>query len=128
MKDDSDSKDDTEELERQLNKTNSDFKAMREMFNQNAAALSELQEQACKNQDLEKEVATLQAAANVISAPVEGRERLKLNTPSTFDRTLGQLKGHLIEIAYRFTPSVDDSSSEEEPDDQEGRIKQLLRY
>ncbi|KAF5507539.1 hypothetical protein CGCA056_v013659 [Colletotrichum aenigma] len=97
MKDDSDSEDDTEELKRQLNKTNSDFKAMREMFNQNAAALSELQEQACKNQDLEKEVATLRAAANT-------------------------------EITYRFTPSVDDSSSEEEPDDQEGRIKQLLRY
>ncbi|KAF5496784.1 hypothetical protein CGCA056_v015015 [Colletotrichum aenigma] len=32
------------------------------------------------------------------------------------------------EIAYGFTPSVDDSSSEEEPDNQEGRIKQLLRY
>ncbi|KAF5496789.1 hypothetical protein CGCA056_v015014 [Colletotrichum aenigma] len=59
IKDDSDSEDDTEELKRQLNKTNSDFKAMREMFNQNAAALSKLQEQACKNQDLEKEVATL---------------------------------------------------------------------
>ncbi|KAF5519208.1 Retrotransposon-derived protein PEG10 [Colletotrichum aenigma] len=98
MKDDSDSEDDTEELKRQLNKTNNDFKAMREMFNQNAAALSELQEQARKNQDLEKEVATLRAAANVISAPVEGRERLKLNTPSTFDGTPGQLKGHLVQV------------------------------
>ncbi|KAF5525027.1 Retrotransposon-derived protein PEG10 [Colletotrichum aenigma] len=66
MKDDLDSKDDTKELKRQLNKTNSNFKAMREMFNQNAAALSELQEQARKNQDLEKEVATLRAAANDI--------------------------------------------------------------
>ncbi|KAF5502321.1 Retrotransposon-derived protein PEG10 [Colletotrichum aenigma] len=98
MKDDSDSEDDTEELKRQLDKTNSDFKAMREIFNQNAAALSELQEQARKNQDLEKEVATLRAAANVISAPVEGRERLKLNTPSTFDGTPGQLKGHLVQV------------------------------
>ncbi|KAF5528236.1 Retrotransposon-derived protein PEG10 [Colletotrichum aenigma] len=97
IKDDSDSEDDTKELKRQLNKTNSNFKAMREVFNQNAAVLSELQEQARKNQDLEKEVATLQAAANVISAPVEGRERLKLNTPSTFDGTPGQLKGHLLD-------------------------------
>ncbi|KAF5519283.1 hypothetical protein CGCA056_v009948 [Colletotrichum aenigma] len=64
MKDDSDSEDDTKELKRQLNKTNSNFKVMREIFNQNAAALSELQEQARKNQDLEKEVATLRAAAN----------------------------------------------------------------
>ncbi|KAF4419975.1 hypothetical protein CFRS1_v015661 [Colletotrichum fructicola] len=32
------------------------------------------------------------------------------------------------EITYGFTPSVDDSSSEEEPDDQENRIKQLLKH
>ncbi|KAJ0330959.1 hypothetical protein COL922a_012197 [Colletotrichum nupharicola] len=48
MKDDSDSKDDTKELKRQLSKTNKDFKEMRDMFNQNAAALKELQEQARK--------------------------------------------------------------------------------
>ncbi|KAJ0293277.1 hypothetical protein COL922a_014203, partial [Colletotrichum nupharicola] len=97
MKDDLDSKDDTKELKRQLNKTNKDFKEMRNMFNQNATALKELQEQARKTQELEKEVNTLQAAANIISAPVEGRERLKLNTLSTFNRTLGQLKGHLVQ-------------------------------
>ncbi|KAH9225934.1 hypothetical protein K456DRAFT_59174 [Colletotrichum gloeosporioides 23] len=48
MKDDSDSEDDTEELKRQLNKTNKDFKEMRNIFNQNATALKELQEQARK--------------------------------------------------------------------------------
>nr|XP_036579100.1 reverse transcriptase domain protein [Colletotrichum truncatum]KAF6786531.1 reverse transcriptase domain protein [Colletotrichum truncatum] len=98
MKDDSDSEDDTEELKRQLDKTTKDFKEMRDMFNQNATALKELQEQARKTQELEKEVNTLRAAANVISAPVEGRERLKLNTPSTFDGTPGQLKGHLVQV------------------------------
>ncbi|KAJ0318990.1 hypothetical protein COL922a_013802, partial [Colletotrichum nupharicola] len=64
IKDDSDSKDDTKELKRQLSKTNKDFKEMRDMFNQNATALKELQEQARKTQELEKEVNTLQAAAN----------------------------------------------------------------
>ncbi|KAJ0292624.1 hypothetical protein COL922a_014224, partial [Colletotrichum nupharicola] len=44
MKDDLDSKDDTEELKRQPSKTNKDFKEMRNMFNQNATALKELQE------------------------------------------------------------------------------------
>ncbi|KAJ0271631.1 hypothetical protein COL940_010941 [Colletotrichum noveboracense] len=64
--------DDTEELKQQLNKTNKDFKEMRDIFNQNTTALKELQEQARKTQELEKEVNTLRAAANVISAPVEG--------------------------------------------------------
>ncbi|KAJ0321712.1 hypothetical protein COL922a_013761, partial [Colletotrichum nupharicola] len=48
IKDDLDSEDDTEELKRQLSKTNKDFKEMRNMFNQNATALKELQEQARK--------------------------------------------------------------------------------
>ncbi|KAJ0327996.1 hypothetical protein COL922a_013355 [Colletotrichum nupharicola] len=48
IKDDSDSKDDTKELKQQLNKTNKDFKEMRDIFNQNATALKELQEQARK--------------------------------------------------------------------------------
>ncbi|KAJ0314656.1 hypothetical protein COL922a_013846, partial [Colletotrichum nupharicola] len=59
MKDDLDSKDDTKELKRQLNKTNKDMKEMRGTFNQNATALKELQEQARKTQELEKEVNTL---------------------------------------------------------------------
>ncbi|KAJ0267534.1 hypothetical protein COL940_014278 [Colletotrichum noveboracense] len=42
MKDDLDSKDDTEELKRQLNKTNKDFKEIRNIFNQNATTLKEL--------------------------------------------------------------------------------------
>ncbi|KAH9233000.1 hypothetical protein K456DRAFT_1725114 [Colletotrichum gloeosporioides 23] len=48
IKDDSDSKDNTKELKRQLNKTNKDFKEIRNIFNQNATALKELQEQARK--------------------------------------------------------------------------------
>ncbi|KAF5520729.1 hypothetical protein CGCA056_v008826 [Colletotrichum aenigma] len=31
-------------------------------------------------------------------------------------------------ITCRFTPSIDNSSSEEDSDDQEDRIKQLLKY
>ncbi|KAJ0303056.1 hypothetical protein COL922a_013908, partial [Colletotrichum nupharicola] len=72
IKDDLDSEDDTKELKRQLNKTNKDFKEIYNMFNQNATTLKELQEQARKTQELEKEVNTLQAAANVISALVKG--------------------------------------------------------
>ncbi|KAJ0325787.1 hypothetical protein COL922a_013624 [Colletotrichum nupharicola] len=48
IKDDSDSEDDTKELKQQLNKTNKDFKEMRNIFNQNATTLKELQEQARK--------------------------------------------------------------------------------
>ncbi|KAJ0318322.1 hypothetical protein COL922a_013809, partial [Colletotrichum nupharicola] len=48
IKDDLDSKDNTKELKRQLRKTNKDFKEMRNMFNQNATTLKELQEQARK--------------------------------------------------------------------------------
>ncbi|KAJ0296728.1 hypothetical protein COL922a_014002, partial [Colletotrichum nupharicola] len=48
IKDDLNSKDDTKELKQQLNKTNKDFKEMRDIFNQNATALKELQEQARK--------------------------------------------------------------------------------
>ncbi|KAJ0381856.1 hypothetical protein COL922a_013714 [Colletotrichum nupharicola] len=48
IKDDLDSEDDTKELKQQLSKTNKDFKEMRNMFNQNATTLKELQEQARK--------------------------------------------------------------------------------
>ncbi|KAF5522614.1 hypothetical protein CGCA056_v006654 [Colletotrichum aenigma] len=34
----------------------------------------------------------------------------------------------MTEIAYRFTPNIDDFSSKEDSDDQEDRIKQLLKY
>ncbi|KAJ0295555.1 hypothetical protein COL922a_014039, partial [Colletotrichum nupharicola] len=68
IKDDLDSEDDTKELKQQLNKTNKDFKEICNIFNQNATTLKELQEQARKTQELEKEVNTLQAAANIISA------------------------------------------------------------
>ncbi|KAL0934628.1 reverse transcriptase domain protein [Colletotrichum truncatum] len=95
MKEESDSDDDNEELKRQLERNNNELREMKNLFNQNVKALKELQEQARRTKELEKEVTTLRAAANVISAPVEGRERLKLNTPTTFDGTPGQLKGYL---------------------------------
>ncbi|KAL0929889.1 reverse transcriptase domain protein [Colletotrichum truncatum] len=98
MKEESDSDDDNEELKRQLERNNNELREMKNLFNQNVKALKELQEQARRTKELEKEVTTLRAAANVISAPVEGRERLKLNTPTTFDGTPGQLKGYLVQI------------------------------
>ncbi|KAL0929238.1 reverse transcriptase domain protein [Colletotrichum truncatum] len=98
MKEESDSDDDNEELKRQLERNNNELREMKNLFNQNVKALKELQEQARRTKELEKEVTTLRAAANVISAPVEGRERLKLNTPTTFDGTPRQLKGYLVQI------------------------------
>ncbi|KAH9225110.1 hypothetical protein K456DRAFT_1732163 [Colletotrichum gloeosporioides 23] len=109
-------------------------------------------------QELKNEVNTLQAAANIITTPTGGRQKLKLSPLMTYDgtpglnksaknstsklrknptknwitnttlwknndcltsRATGLLEKEKAEIAYRFTPSVDDTSSEEESDNEE---------
>ncbi|KAK6218056.1 reverse transcriptase domain protein [Colletotrichum tabaci] len=90
--------DDNAELTRQLKRANKDIAKMQTMFNENAAAMEELQKHARRAIALEEEVRTLRAAANIITTPMDGRDKLKLNSPGTFDGTPGQLKGFLIQI------------------------------
>ncbi|KAL3298454.1 Gag protein [Colletotrichum asianum] len=42
-----------------------------------------------KIQELQGELNTLQAAANIITTPVRGRQKLKLSSLITYDSTLG---------------------------------------
>ncbi|KAF0314994.1 hypothetical protein GQ607_017776 [Colletotrichum asianum] len=49
-------------------------------------------------QKLQNEVNTLQAAANIITTPTRGRQKLKLSSPITYNSTQGQLKSFLIQI------------------------------
>ncbi|TID00080.1 Retrovirus-related Pol polyprotein from transposon opus [Colletotrichum higginsianum] len=90
--------DDNAELTRQLKRANKDIAKMQTMFNENAAAMEELQKQARRALALEDEVRILRAAGNIITTPMDGRDKLKLNSPGTFDGTPGQLKGFLIQI------------------------------
>ncbi|KAJ0327998.1 hypothetical protein COL922a_013347, partial [Colletotrichum nupharicola] len=49
-----------------------------------------------KVQELQEELNTLQAAANIITTPIIGQQKLKLNTPITYNSTPRQLKLFLI--------------------------------
>ncbi|EHA56905.1 hypothetical protein MGG_16167 [Pyricularia oryzae 70-15] len=80
-KDDSDSEDEEDQLRRQVARTN-----------------QELHEQTLRATQLQEELQALRASANVTSTPLDGRERLKLNPPATFDGTPGQLKGYLVQV------------------------------
>ncbi|KAJ0381815.1 hypothetical protein COL922a_013789, partial [Colletotrichum nupharicola] len=40
-----------------------------------------------KVQELQEELNTLQAAANIITTPIRGRQKLKLSAPITYDST-----------------------------------------
>ncbi|KAH9225186.1 hypothetical protein K456DRAFT_1732115 [Colletotrichum gloeosporioides 23] len=51
-----------------------------------------------KVQELQEELNTLQAAANIITTPIGGRQKLKLSAPITYDGTPGQLKSFLIQV------------------------------
>lgn len=79
-KDDSDSEDEEDQLRRQVARTS-----------------QELHEQTLRATQLQEELQALRASANVTSTPLDGRERLKLNPPATFDGTPGQLKGYLVQ-------------------------------
>ncbi|KAK6224224.1 reverse transcriptase domain protein [Colletotrichum tabaci] len=82
-------------LQRRIRKNDSDIAQMQAMVNETIAKLEAKNEEAGK---LGQEVRTLRAAASIISTPVDGREKLKLNSPSAYDGTSGQLKGFLIQI------------------------------
>ncbi|KAJ0381913.1 hypothetical protein COL922a_013606 [Colletotrichum nupharicola] len=49
-----------------------------------------------KVQELQEELNTLQAAANIITTPIGGRQKLKLSAPITYNSTPRQLKLFLI--------------------------------
>ncbi|KAJ0274300.1 hypothetical protein CBS470a_011846 [Colletotrichum nupharicola] len=49
-----------------------------------------------KVQELQEEINTLQAAANIITTPIGGRQKLKLSPPITYNSTPRYLKGFLI--------------------------------
>ncbi|KAL0935116.1 reverse transcriptase domain protein [Colletotrichum truncatum] len=52
-----------------------------------------------KIQELQGEITTLRAAANIVTTPVYGgRQKLKLSAPVTYDGTPGTLKGFLIQV------------------------------
>nr|XP_036576525.1 reverse transcriptase domain protein [Colletotrichum truncatum]KAF6783282.1 reverse transcriptase domain protein [Colletotrichum truncatum] len=52
-----------------------------------------------KIQELQGEITTLRAAANIVTTPVHGgRQKLKLSAPVTYDGTPGTLKGFLIQV------------------------------
>lgn len=80
-KDDSDSEDEEDQLRRQVARTS-----------------QELHEQTLRATQLQEELQALRASANVTSTPLDGRERLKLNPPATFDGTPGQFKGYFVQV------------------------------
>ncbi|KAH9238504.1 hypothetical protein K456DRAFT_1720183 [Colletotrichum gloeosporioides 23] len=49
-----------------------------------------------KVQELQEELNTLRAAANIVTTPIGGRQKLKLSAPITYNGTPGQLKLFLI--------------------------------
>ncbi|KAH9226271.1 hypothetical protein K456DRAFT_1731071 [Colletotrichum gloeosporioides 23] len=46
----------------------------------------------------QEQVNTLQAAANIITTPTGGRQKLKLSPPITYNSTPSYLKGFLIQV------------------------------
>ncbi|EHA56923.1 hypothetical protein MGG_16180 [Pyricularia oryzae 70-15] len=84
-KDNSDSNDEEDQLRRQVAQTN-----------------QELHEQTLRATQLQKELQALRASANVTSTPLNGREKLKFNPPTTFDGTPGQLKGYFVQSASAY--------------------------
>ncbi|TLD19213.1 hypothetical protein PspLS_10045 [Pyricularia sp. CBS 133598] len=76
-----DSEDEEDQLRRQVARTN-----------------QELHEQTLRATQLQEELQALRASANVTLTPFDGRERLRLNPPATFDGTPGQFKGYLVQV------------------------------
>ncbi|KAL0929364.1 reverse transcriptase domain protein [Colletotrichum truncatum] len=66
-----------------------------------------------KIQELQGEITTLQAAANIVTTPVHGgRQKLKLSAPITYDGTPGTLKGFLIQEEYLKCETLDECTTE----------------
>lgn len=71
----------------------------------------QIQGQGNKASELEQlraEVQTLRGAANIISTPVTTKENVKLNNPTPYDGTPGQLQAHLTQVrAYQRFNQLD---------------------
>lgn len=88
-------------LQRRIQKNDNDLAHMQTMMNE---TITKLEDKTMKAAQLEEQVKTLQAAANIINTPLETRDKLKLNNPQTFDGTPGHLKGFLTQVRayHRF--------------------------
>jgi hypothetical protein len=59
-------------------------------------------------ENLKKEVTTLRAAAAIINTPIPTKESIKLNSPTPYNRTPGQLQPHLTQVrAYQQFNYID---------------------
>ncbi|KAF5498144.1 hypothetical protein CGCA056_v014979 [Colletotrichum aenigma] len=107
-----------EKLRRIIQKQESETKEMQAFVNeskqvvenldaqlQNAAAAFKKLEKDIKGdanlkkvQELQEELNTLQAAANIVTTPIGGRQKLKLSALITYNSTPGHLKSYLIQI------------------------------
>jgi hypothetical protein len=68
--------------------------------------------QAQQNEEMEqlkREVTTLRAASAIINTPIPSREIVKLNSPTPYDGTAGQLQAHLTQVrAYQRLHRMDE--------------------
>nr|XP_036574440.1 reverse transcriptase domain protein [Colletotrichum truncatum]KAF6780871.1 reverse transcriptase domain protein [Colletotrichum truncatum] len=108
-----------DKLRRIIQKQEAETKDMQKIVNENRQAMENLNEQLQhagqaykkleedikgdanlrKIQELQGEITTLRAAANIVTTPVHGgRQKLKLSAPVTYDGTPGTLKGFLIQV------------------------------
>lgn len=84
------------ELQEAAKATQNDFAQVQGIINELSTSL---EGEKSANKKLQDQLRTLRAAANIIETPIhDGREKLKLNSPVTYDGTPGQLKGFLIQV------------------------------
>ncbi|KAL0943514.1 reverse transcriptase domain protein [Colletotrichum truncatum] len=77
-----------DKLRRIIQKQEAETKDIQKIVNENRQAM-----------ELQGEITTLRAAANIVTTPVHGgRQKLKLSTPVTYDGTPGTFKGFLIQV------------------------------
>nr|XP_036574756.1 reverse transcriptase domain protein [Colletotrichum truncatum]KAF6781221.1 reverse transcriptase domain protein [Colletotrichum truncatum] len=119
-----------DKLRRIIQKQEAETKDMQKIVNENRQAIENLNEQLQhagqaykkleedikgdanlrKIQELQGEITTLRAAANIVTTPVHGgRQKLKLSAPVTYDGTPGTLKGFLIQ--YTQPPTSEERPS-----------------
>ncbi|KAK6221473.1 hypothetical protein QIS74_04766 [Colletotrichum tabaci] len=107
-------------LQKRIEKNNNDIAQMQAMFND---AVTELESKNQLANKLQQEVHTLRAAANIIQTPMDGREKLKLNSPITYDGTLGLLKGFLIQW---FEPFLEEYLNNETLDHCSSEVRDIF--
>ncbi|KAH9226927.1 hypothetical protein K456DRAFT_1730570 [Colletotrichum gloeosporioides 23] len=83
--------------------TKESYKKLRRIIQKQEAEAKEMQTKNIKGdanlkkvQELQEEINTLRAAANIVTTPMGGRQKLKLSPLMTYDGTPGYLKGFLI--------------------------------